>query len=258
MHIIDTHSHLDADEFADDLPLVIQRARQAGIEQILVPNINLSTLPHLNTVCDTYPDILRPMIGLHPEEVKDDYQQQLDALHDNLSHNPTRYVAIGEVGLDFYWDDTYRTQQIDAFEQQIQWAIHYHLPLMIHARNAHDQLVSIMTRYASHPLRGVFHCFTGTADQARQLLQFPGFCLGIGGVVTFKKSTLPEVLRTTVPLSRIVLETDAPYLAPVPYRGKRNESAFITSTMTRISEIYECETQNIAIETKKNAFFLLR
>ena len=256
--IIDTHSHLDGEEFADDLPEVIQRAKDAQVEKILVPNVNLQGLPHLIEVCDAYPDYLYPMIGLHPEDVKDDYQTQLDQMFIFLKEKPNRFCAIGEVGLDFYWDETYRNQQLDAFEQQIQWAKQFGKPLMIHARNAFEEIVEIMERHRDDHLEGVFHCFTGTEDEARKLLSFDGFKLGIGGVLTFKKSTLPEVLKNAVPLSRIVVETDSPYLAPVPHRGKRNESAFIIEIVRRLTEIYACNWVNIATETKKNAYFLLR
>ncbi|MCR4836248.1 MAG: TatD family hydrolase [Bacteroidaceae bacterium] len=256
--IIDTHSHLDGEEFADDLPEVIQRAKDAQVEKILVPNVNLQGLPHLIEVCDAYPDYLYPMIGLHPEDVKDDYQTQLDQMFIFLKENPNRFCAIGEVGLDFYWDETYRNQQLEAFEQQIQWAKQFGKPLMIHARNAFEEIVEIMERHRDDQLEGVFHCFTGTEDEARKLLSFDGFKLGIGGVLTFKKSTLPEVLKNAVSLSRIVVETDSPYLAPVPHRGKRNESAFIIEIVRRLTEIYACNWVNIATETKKNAYFLLR
>ncbi len=256
--IIDTHSHLDGEEFADDLPAVIQKAKEAQVEKILVPNVNLQGLQHLMDVCDTYRGYLFPMIGLHPEDVKDDYQTQLDAMLSILEADPTRFTAIGEVGLDFYWDETYRKEQFDAFEQQIAWAVRFDMPLMIHARNAFRELTEMMEAHRNDNLKGVFHCFTGTEDEARKLLSFEGFKLGIGGVLTFKKSTLPEVLKKVVPLSRIVVETDSPYLAPVPHRGKRNESAFIIEIIKRLTEIYACNMENIATETKKNAYFLLR
>lgn len=256
--LIDTHAHLDGPEFKEDLNSVLSRAKQANIEKILIPAINLEGMTNLLNICKEHEDYLVPMIGLHPEEVKEDYKNQLDRLHEilveyrNDKSNKQQFCAIGEVGLDYYWDDTYKSQQIEAFEQQIQWAIEFNLPLMIHVRNAHHDLIELMEKYRKYNLRGVFHCFSGTAEEARQLLSFPYFMLGIGGVVTFKKSTLPEVLKQEVPLSRIVLETDAPYLAPVPHRGKRNESSFIVSTATRLSEIYECEIDNIATQTKKN------
>lgn len=257
--IIDTHSHLDGPEFKDDLEDVLERAKAAGVEQILVPAINLEGMDNLMNVCRQHNGYLTPMIGLHPEEVKDDYKTQLDGLYRILCESQKdkdsdiRFCAIGEVGLDFYWDDSFKVQQIDAFEQQIQWAATHDLPLMIHARNAQNELVEIMEKYRGDNLRGVFHCFSGTEEEAEQLLSFPNFMLGIGGVLTFKKSKLPEVLKNAVPLNRIVLETDAPYLAPVPHRGKRNESSFITSTATLLSEIYCCEIENIATQTKKNA-----
>ena len=223
-----------------------------------MPNVNLQGLQHLMDVCETYQGYLYPMIGLHPEDVKDDYQAQLDAMLSILAAHPTRFTAIGEVGLDFYWDETYRKEQLDAFEQQIEWAVRFDMPLMIHARNAFHELTEMMEAHRNDNLKGVFHCFTGTEDEARKLLTFEGFKLGIGGVLTFKKSTLPEVLKNAVPLSRIVVETDSPYLAPVPHRGKRNESAFIIEIIKRLTEIYACNMENIATETKKNAFFLLR
>lgn len=256
--VIDTHSHLDGPEFQEDIGQVIERAKQAGVEKIFLPNVNLADHQHLLDLCHQYPGYLYPMIGLHPEEVKEDYQSQLDQLNKLLESNihqteHQHYIAIGEIGLDFYWDETYRKQQIDTFHQQIQWAIHYNLPLMIHARKAQAELVEALNQYRGQNLRGVFHCFSGTEEEARQLLSFDNFMLGIGGVLTFKKSKLPEVLRNSVPISRIVLETDSPYLAPTPHRGKRNESAFIIETLRHLSLIYECKIENIALETKKNA-----
>lgn len=256
--IIDTHSHLDGKEFVEDLEEVIQRAKDIGIEKILVPNVNFQGLRHLTETCKANAGFLYPMIGLHPEEVKEDYQSQLDKMQHLIERDTDVYIAIGEVGLDFYWDETFRKEQIDAFEQQIQWAIHYKKPLMIHARNAQKELVEIMEKHKAYHLSGIFHCFSGTEEEAQQLLSFEGFKLGIGGILTFKKSTLPQVLKSSVPLSKIVLETDSPYLAPVPHRGKRNESAFIIEIITRLSEIYECKIENIATETKKNADFLIR
>lgn len=260
--IIDTHSHLDGEEFAEDLDETIQRAKAAEIEKIFIPAINLAGMPHLIEVCKAYKGYLYPMIGLHPEEVREDYQDELDKLHELLKANQKapkeeRFIAIGEVGLDFYWDSTYRQQQLDAFEQQIQWAEEFNLPLMIHSRNAQAELVETMDKHRSSNLRGVFHCFNGTEEEAKQLLSFQGFMLGIGGTVTFKKNNLKNVLKETVPLDRIVVETDSPYLAPVPHRGKRNESALIIETIKLLAGIYECEMKNIAFQTKKNANFFI-
>lgn len=256
--IVDTHSHLDGNEFVDDIEEVLARAQKAGVGRILIPNINLHGLKHLTELCAAHPGFLYPMIGLHPEDVKDDYMEQLDEMYRILLSQADTYVAIGEVGLDFYWDKTYASQQLDALERQVCWAAERDKPLMIHARNAHAELVDVMERHRGDHLRGVFHCFSGTEEEARQLLSFEGFQLGIGGVVTFKKSTLPKVLKNVVPLSRIVVETDAPYLAPVPYRGKRNESAFIVATIECLSEIYGCESGVVATQTEKNSEFLIQ
>lgn len=256
--MIDTHSHIDGTEFHDDLDLVISRAREAGIEKIFVPAICRADLPHLLDVCRAYPDYLYPMIGLHPENVTDEdpheaLRQMEQQLSDSIAHNTSpRFIAVGEVGLDLYWDDTHRDLQLQIFEQQIQWAIRYDLPLMIHCRKAHNELLQLMRPHSSR-LTGVFHCFTGSPEQARELLRFPGFSLGIGGVLTFKNSNLPQTLRSAVPLNRIVLETDSPYMAPVPHRGKRNEPAYVIEVAKRLAEIYETDIEEIDRITTENA-----
>lgn len=261
--MIDTHCHIDGPEFAEDIEEVILRAKHTGITRIYVPAINLKDLPHLIDICNTHPDYLFPMIGLHPEDVKDDYQSQLDVMHSMLeqqtgANHKQPFTAIGEVGLDFYWDETFRQQQLDAFEQQVQWSVDLGLPLMIHCRKAYNELIEILRRYRDQNIRGIFHCFSASKEIATQLLDFPNFMLGIGGVLTFKNSKLPEVLREVVPLSRIVLETDAPYMAPVPYRGKRNESAFIVEVARALSCIYGVEIAEISAETDKNCKFILQ
>ena len=233
--MIDTHSHIYDPEFDADRDLVVERARAVGVEKILLPNINLSTIDPMLALCRHYPDFCYPMMGLHPEDVKDDYKQVLAKMHDMLLVSDLPYVAVGEVGLDFYWDETYRKEQLDAFVQQVEWAIELDFPLMIHTRKAHREVVDIMKMYRSKQPRGVFHCFGGSLSQAKELLKFEGFALGIGGILTYKKSTLPEVVRS-VPLERLVLETDSPYLAPVPHRGRRNESAYIHETLLRLAE----------------------
>ena len=251
--MIDTHSHLDGEEFEEDLEETIQRAKETGVEKILVPAINLQGLPHLLEVCDMHPGYLYPMIGLHPEEVKANYQEELDEMYRILSSSPKgRFVGIGEIGLDFYWDETYRKEQLDALEQQIKWAIEFDLPLMFHVRKAYNEMINIMENHRKDHLKGVFHCFTASKEIAEKLLSFEGFMLGIGGVLTFKNSNLPEVIRESVPLERIVLETDSPYMAPVPHRGKRNESAYILEVARRLSEIFECKIEEIANKTNKN------
>lgn len=248
--MIDTHAHIDGPEFADDLETVLLRAKEAGVEKIFVPGICLKDTPHLLNVCQAHPNYLYPMIGLHPENIMDeDSHQALDQLERMINES---VIAIGEVGLDFYWDATYKQEQIEVFEHQVQWAEKYNLPLMIHSRNAHQELMEVMERHRASNLSGVFHCFTGTEEEARELLTFPNFMLGIGGVLTFKKSTLREVVKNAVPLSRIVLETDSPYMAPVPNRGKRNESAYVRCVAEKLAEIYDTDFDNIVLQTTKN------
>ncbi|MBQ0142944.1 MAG: TatD family hydrolase [Prevotellaceae bacterium] len=251
--MIDTHSHIDGPEFAADINEVILRAKTAGVEKIYVPAIDLKGLPNLIDTCQHYPKYLFPMIGLHPEEVKEDYNDILKQLYTFLKNDKSkRFIAVGEVGLDFYWDDTFKSQQLDALEQQIHWAIEFNLPLMLHVRKAYNEVIELLERHRKDNLRGVFHCFSASKEIAEHLLSFPNFMLGIGGVLTFKNSNLPEVLKAIVPLSRIVLETDSPYMAPIPYRGKRNESAFIFEVAKKLSEVYNCKIEEISLQTNKN------
>lgn len=249
--MIDTHAHIDGPEFAEDMEAVIERAQAAGVRKIFVPGICLKDTPHLLSICQSHPSYLHPMIGLHPENIMDeDYHQALDQLERMIDDST---IAIGEVGLDFYWDDTHKQEQIEVFEHQIRWAEKYELPLMIHSRNAHAELMEVMERHRASNLSGVFHCFTGTEEEARDLLTFPNFMLGIGGVLTFKKSTLREVVKNAIPLSRIVLETDSPYMAPVPNRGKRNESAYVKAVAEKLAEVFEQDFDTIVLQTTENA-----
>lgn len=254
--MIDTHSHIYGPEFSEDRVEVIMRAQEKGVEKILLPNINEQTIPDMLALCRENPGYCYPMMGLHPTDLEADYQEVLDRMHSLLLAPDHPYIAVGEVGLDFYWDDSMRSQQLDAFEMQIEWARDLSLPLMIHSRSAHRELMDIMENHKSEGLTGVFHCFGGTADEAHDLLSFEGFVLGIGGVLTYKKSTLPDVLQE-VPLKRIVLETDSPYLAPVPYRGGRNESSYVSFVAEKLSEVYRTtveEIQNITNATVQRIF----
>jgi TatD DNase family protein len=251
MNFIDTHSHLFLEEFAEDLPLVMQRAKAAGVSRIYMPNIDCSTIkPLLDTVAQ-YPDYCFPMIGLHPTSVNADFREELKVMKEMLEQSHP-FVAIGEVGMDLYWDRTFINEQFEAFETQIQWSAEYRLPLVIHSRDSFEEVYQVIKRNEHKNLKGIFHSFTGTKEEAEQLLQFDGFYLGINGVVTFKKSTLPEVLRN-VPLERIVLETDSPYLTPIPNRGKRNESANVKDTLLKLAAIYQCSPENVAEITTMNA-----
>lgn len=252
MRIIDTHSHIYLEEFDEDRPAVVDRARERHVSKIILPAIDLVSLDRLLRMCEDYAGLCYPLLGLHPEEVKDDYRDVLTQMKSKLSAPGAPYVGVGEIGLDFYWDQTYREQQLCAFEEQVQWALEYHLPLVIHARSAHKEVVSTLYKYKGESLRGIFHCFGGTEEECRELLEFEGFCLGIGGVLTFKKSSLPQVLKD-VPLSRLVVETDAPYLAPVPHRGKRNESAFVFDTLSKLAQVKEVPLEEAARITTENA-----
>lgn len=256
--MIDTHSHIYEPEFDADREDAIQRARQAGVEIILLPNINAGSIAPMLDLCQRHPGYCFPMLGLHPEDVlPETYKQILADMAQMLEASDHPFIAIGEVGLDFYWDKSHAIEQEDAFRRQIEWSIEHRLPLMIHSRSAHRQLVAAITEYKDEAISGVFHCFGGTTEEALELLQFPDFMLGIGGIVTYKKSTLPEVL-TNVPIERIVLETDAPYLAPVPHRGKRNESAFIKETLNKIAQIYNVSNKTAEYITNNNAKRIFR
>ena len=251
---IDTHCHLDGEEFAEDRNAVVQRAREAGCKAIFLPAIDVKSCHTVLDVCAQYPDYCYPMLGLHPEEVRADWRDQLAAIKTLLLRlwEGVGGGCIGEVGLDYYWNREFEKEQLEAFEEQVRWAVELQLPLMIHCRKAQNEMVAIIKKYAKDLVGGVFHCFTGNEQEACQLLEFPQFMLGIGGVLTFKKSHLPETLAAVVPLNRIVLETDAPYMAPVPMRGQRNESAFIRYVITRLAEVYGVSEDEICRQTNEN------
>ena len=249
--LIDTHSHLFLEEFSEDLPQVIERAREAGVSYIFMPNIDSTTINPMLSVCAGYPGYCFPMIGLHPTSVNETYEQELAVVHEQLA-GTNRYVAIGEIGLDLYWDKTFLKEQLLVFQRQIEWALEYRLPIVIHSRDAFEYIYKVMEPYKNTPLTGIFHSFTGTVEEAEKLLEFEGFMLGVNGVVTFKKSALSETLLT-VPLERIVLETDSPYLTPVPNRGKRNESANVKDTLAKVAEIYRMPFEYVSQVTSENA-----
>ncbi len=253
--IIDTHIHLDGEEFKDDLPAVVERARTAGVSKVFIPAIDMKSVSTIADVCRKYPSYAYPMLGLHPEEVRADYSEILQEMRKLLDESKD-YIAIGEVGLDFYWSREFEKEQLMAFEEQVRWSVETHLPLMIHCRKAQNEMVHILRRYQKDLPGGVFHCFTGNEKEAEELLSFDNFVLGIGGVLTFKKSNLPETLKK-IPLNRIVLETDAPYMAPVPMRGQRNESAFLVHIIAKIAEtkcVSEDEVTTVTTANVKRIF----
>lgn len=256
--MIDTHTHIDGEEFAEDRALAVQRAKEAGVEKVFVPAIDLKSVSSVLQTCRQFPGYAYPMIGLHPEEVKADWRNQLAQMKPMLDESSHPFIAIGEVGLDYYWSREFEAEQLQAFEDQVEWAAEYDLPLMIHCRKAQNEMVHILKRHEKDLARGgVFHCFTGNEKEAEQLLQFDNFVLGIGGVLTFKKSHLPEVLAG-IPIDRIVIETDSPYMAPVPMRGKRNESAYVAFVLKRIAEIYGISEDEADRRTTTNALRIFR
>lgn len=249
--LIDTHSHIYGEEFDADRDDVVQRALSAGVELILLPAIDKESYARQAELAQQYPTLFRQMMGLHPTSVGPDFRQDLQLVHDRLFATPEAYVGVGEIGLDLYWDTTYRTQQEEALECQIEWAEALDKPIVLHVRNAYQEVFDLLQRHGSPRYRGIMHCFSGTVEEAQRAVEM-GFVLGVGGVVTYKKSLLPEVVAA-VGLQHIVLETDAPYLAPVPHRGKRNESAFVLLVAQRVAEIVGCSVESVAAQTSATA-----
>ena len=249
MFLVDTHTHLYDPAFDVDREATVQRALEAGVGMMLMPNVDASTVAPMLELHEQYPDCTRVMMGLQPEEVKEDYKQVLDLMEKELERGI--YVGVGEVGLDFYWDSTFEKEQLDAFETQLDWAKQLGLPLSIHCRNAFDKMVRILEHKQDGGLRGIMHCFTGTEEEAKVYLEL-GFHLGLGGVTTYKNCGVKDYLPN-LPLDRIVLETDAPYLAPVPCRGKRNEPAFLVHTAQKIADILQIPVEELTATTTANA-----
>lgn len=252
MTLIDTHSHIYLPEFDEDRDAVVSRAIDAGVRTVLLPNIDASTMPALLDMVAAYPALCRPMAGLHPTSVAEGYAAELDAVRRDLD-NVGGLVAIGEIGLDLYWDTTYRRQQMEAFDAQLDMAAEHDLPVVIHCRNAFDDMMDILENHLRvHDIRGVAHSFTGTVCQAERLMSDTNLYVGVNGIVTFKKSDLPQVLRH-IPIDRVLPETDAPYLAPVPHRGRRNESAFVVDVVRKIAEVYGLDFDKTAAVMEANA-----
>ena len=264
MKIVDTHTHLDGEEFDEDRAEVIMRAKEAGVGMVFLPAIDVKTSEAVLKLSHEYPGYAYPMVGLHPEEVKADWKEQLKKIEAILDEHLTAvdglngikyksdYIAIGEIGLDFYWSREFEKEQLEAFEKQVAWACETGLPLMIHCRKAQNEMLHILRKWKDKLPGGVFHCFTGNQQEAKELLEYDNFVLGIGGVSTFKSSHLREDLTAAVPLERIVLETDSPYMAPVPYRGKRNESAFVVQVMKTLATAYGVSEEEVAKVTNQN------
>ena len=249
MKIIDTHTHLYLKQFNEDIDLVIKRSKDVGVNKFIFPAIDSSYLDSMHILKNKYPDNIYLMSGLHPTDVKENYKDELDFVVNTLKTN--NYVAIGEIGIDLYWEKSFLKQQQDAFKFQIRLAIKHDLPIVIHCREAFNEIFEILDKENCDKLRGVFHCFTGTFEEAQRAINL-GFVLGIGGVVTFKNGAIDKFLHK-IELKNIVLETDSPYLAPAPFRGKRNESSYIIYVIEKLSEIYGISKEKIAEITSKNA-----
>ena len=254
MNLIDTHTHIYDHQFSLDRNETVQRALEAGVGMMLLPNVDASTIAPMLELHEQCPDCTRVMMGLQPEEVKEDYMTVLAVMEKELERNI--FIGVGEVGLDFYWDSTFEKQQLDTFETQLDWAKQLHLPLSIHCRNAFDKMIKILERKQDGGLSGIMHCFTGSEEEAKVYLEL-GFHLGLGGVTTYKNCGLKDYLPN-LSLDRIVLETDAPYLAPVPCRGKRNEPAFLVHTAQKIADILQIPVEELAAATTANAKALFR
>ena len=249
--IIDTHSHLYAEEFDHDRFEVLTRAAQNGVKAILLPNIDSESILTLEKLASVEKNCI-PMMGLHPTYVKTQWQKELALIESQLFGDPSRYCAVGEIGLDLYWDDTYLEAQKEVFRIQVQWAKKLQLPIAIHVRKAFEELFAILDEEWTPELSGVFHCFTGSKEQVKRILKYENFYFGIGGVITYKNAGLAEVVGD-IPLDRLLLETDAPYLSPVPFRGKRNEQSYLIEMVSKLQEILGLSAAEIEKHTSDNA-----
>ncbi|MCF8337238.1 MAG: TatD family hydrolase [Bacteroidales bacterium] len=250
MILTDTHTHLYLEAFEDDREEVMQRAKEQQVKKMILPNIDTTSIEALHSLCDQYPSNCFPMMGLHPSSVEANYKNELETIYKKFSER--KYYAVGEIGIDLYWDKTYEEQQKEAFRTQIRWAIEKKLPIVIHARNSFDEIFEILDEENHEDLQGVFHCFTGSAEQAAKALGYGGFWLGLGGVLTFKNSRLADVIKD-IAMENLLLETDAPYLAPVPYRGKRNESAYVRQVAEKLAITKDLSVEEVARITTENA-----
>lgn len=250
MILTDTHTHLYANQFDDDRKEMIQRCFDDDIIRLFLPNIDTTSVDGMMSLVEEYPNNCFPMIGIHPCSVNENWRQELNEYIDLLDKE--KFYAIGEIGIDLYWDKTTLGIQQEAFEAQIILAKEKNLPIVIHARDSFDEIFEIIDKHNDENLRGIFHCFTGTKEQAEKIINYGGFMMGIGGVVTFKNAGLDKVVKE-IPLNYLVLETDSPYLAPHPYRGKRNESSYLRLIAQKIAELHDTSLEEIAAITTRNS-----
>jgi TatD DNase family protein len=250
---IDTHTHLYSEQFSEDRTEMIRRAIAAGVERMYMPNIDLNSVEGMHALEQQFPENCFAMMGLHPCSVDGNWELVLAKMKLLLEKRP--YVAVGEIGIDLYWDKTFVQEQKEAFRTQINWAKELQIPIVIHARDSFPEIYEVLDKENDERLKGIFHCFTGNEQDVRKILDYKGFSFGIGGVITYKKSDLPETLKH-IPLEKLLLETDAPYLAPTPFRGKRNESAYVIHTAEKVAEILEMPLSRLGEATTKNAMDL--
>lgn len=250
MILIDTHTHLYEDVFTEDLDLVIERAKQNGINKMFIPNVDETTIKPMLSLCEKY-DCCIPMMGLHPTSVKADFKNSLSIIKEELFKTPNKFCAVGEIGIDLYWDKEFLEEQIIAFEEQINWSLDLNKPFIVHARKSFDEIYRSLKTINKKQYKGIFHCFGGDLRQAKTVIEM-GFKIGIGGVLSFKNAKLSDIVRD-IDIKDIVLETDSPYLAPVPYRGKRNESAYILNIANLIAEIKNIPLEQVAEITTATA-----
>ena len=250
MNLIDTHTHLFSSQFDDDRHQVVQNAIDKGVSKMLLPNISSETIDAMHKLCADFPSHCFPMMGLHPCDVKENYLEELEILKAHLDKG--KYVAVGEIGIDLYWDKSTLDIQKEAFRQQLMWGKEYNLPVAIHIRESFDEVFEVIEEVNDDRLRGVFHCFTGGVDEAHKIMSYGGFKMGVGGVLTYKKSGLDKTIAQ-IPLSELVLETDSPYLAPTPKRGKRNESSYLLHIAEKLAEVKGETFKTVAELTTINA-----
>jgi TatD DNase family protein len=253
MKFIDTHSHIYSKEFDNDRPEIIKSAKAAGIQALLLPNVDSTSIEAIRALSGKEPRFAYPMMGLHPTSVNDDYIREMQRIESALTKQT--FYAIGEIGIDLYWEKNRLKEQKTVFEEQLRWSIDKNLPVSIHTRESLEEALDSICKVGADHLRGVFHCFGGTISEWNEIAKLASFYVGIGGVITFKNNEVKETIKH-IPIERIVLETDAPYLAPVPYRGKRNEPAYLIEIAKKVAECYEITIEDVAKHTFQNALNL--
>ena len=250
---IDTHAHIYLSQFEKDIDSVISRAKDAKVEKILLPNIDLDTIPELLNCCSNYPSICYPMLGLHPCSVNNDWKSALKKMQQHPKVQ--QLIAVGEIGIDLYWDQSFEKEQVEAFEFQIQWALDLDLPIVIHSRSAIDLTIKSVAKFQNGSLKGVFHCFDQDLEKAKKILDL-NFYVGIGGILTYKRNNDIRSTYAQIPLESVLIETDAPYLPPIPFRGKRNESSYVPLVAQQLATVYNIPLKEVAKVTTQNAYDL--